>query len=78
MRTETVVCASCDGTGDGPRGPYSPPSYECPDCGGTGEMEVCTECGREAYPPEDGDRGCGCVENVTEHRQGARQGGLND
>lgn len=60
-RPITQDCPSCQGSGYGPMGDYSPRLPVCEQCDGTGEVERCLDCaqiiveGRCACPCECGD-----------------------
>jgi RecJ-like exonuclease len=46
-----MTCRYCHGKGFQYVESGSSLSYECPDCGGTGEVEICEVCGH-SYPGE--------------------------
>ena len=47
--TTTCRCDECGGRGLIYEEPYTMGPYTCPECGGSGEVEVCDECGATVY-----------------------------
>lgn len=56
MATE-IKCRWCGGRGIQRGDGYRVPPYECPDCRGTGRLDLCDECGTESAP---GEQNCDC------------------
>jgi hypothetical protein len=54
-----MLCPSCNGTGAGPTGPYSPRPPKCLDCDGTGKVDdPCLTCSDKDQDPDDPKSNC--------------------